>query len=90
MDLRYETHHCARADFIYMAPPFIAYFAITQGGDGELALLQAAYDQCRLYRDQLFDADASLWRHVALGTWQDNIHWGTGAYLVDVMYPWRD
>jgi len=66
------------ADFIYMAPPFIAYFAITQGGDGELALLQAAYDQCRLYRDQLFDADASLWRHIALGTWQDNIHWGTG------------
>ncbi|KIM83914.1 hypothetical protein PILCRDRAFT_68878 [Piloderma croceum F 1598] len=66
------------ADFIYMAPPFIAYFAITQGGGGALLLLQAAYDQCRLYRDQLFDSDVSLWRHVALGTWQDNLHWATG------------
>jgi len=63
-----------------MAPPFIAYFAITQGGDGALELLQAAYDQCRLHRDQLFDADVSLWRHIALGTWQDNIHWATGVY----------
>jgi hypothetical protein len=61
-----------------MAPPFIAYFAITQGGGGALLLLQAAYDQCRLYRDQLFDSDVSLWRHVALGTWQDNLHWATG------------
>jgi hypothetical protein len=66
------------SDFIYMAPPFIAYFAITQGGDAEIPLLQIAYDQCRLYRDQLFDADASLWRHVTLGDWQDNTHWATG------------
>jgi hypothetical protein len=62
-----------------MAPPFIAYFSITQGGDVAFGLLQVAYDQCRLYRDQLFDWDASLWRHVVFGTWQDNIHWGTGA-----------
>jgi len=66
------------ADFIYMAPPFIAYFAITQGGGGALVLLQDAYDQCRLYRDQLFDSDVSLWRHVVLGAWQDSLHWSTG------------
>lgn len=64
---------------MYMAPPFIAYFAITQGGGAELPLLQTAYDQCRLYRDKLFDADVSLWRHVTFGDWQDNSHWATGA-----------
>lgn len=77
-DLDCCCHH--RADFIYMGPPFIAYFGITQGGKGELPLLQAAYDQCRLYRDQLYDEDASLWRHIALGNWQDNNHWATGTY----------
>lgn len=66
------------ADFVYMAPPFIAYFGILQGGEAELPLLQAAYDQCRLYRDQLLDADVGLWRHVALGDWQDINHWATG------------
>lgn len=65
-----------------MAPPFIAYFAIVQGGDVAFGLLQAAYDQCRMYRDQLFDSDASLWRHVALGSWQDNNHWATGIQFV--------
>jgi len=60
-----------------MAPPFIAYFGVIQGGDGELPLLQAAYEQCSLYRDQLRD-DSGLWRHVVLGDWQDNNHWATG------------
>lgn len=68
-----------RADFVYMAPPFIAYFAILQGGEAELPLLQTAYDQCKLYRDQLFDVGPSLWRHVALGSWQDTNHWATGV-----------
>ncbi|EIN10295.1 Six-hairpin glycosidase [Punctularia strigosozonata HHB-11173 SS5] len=65
------------ADFIYMAPPFIAYFGALQGGDGGKATLQVAYDQIRLYRNYLRD-DNGLWRHVTLGTWQDNTHWGTG------------
>lgn len=65
------------ADFVYMAPPFIAYFGALQGGETELALLQIAYEQCSLYRDGLRD-DVGLWRHIAQGTWQDNTHWATG------------
>ncbi|KAJ7591410.1 Six-hairpin glycosidase [Mycena floridula] len=65
------------ADFIYMAPPFIAYFGALEGGDAELSLLQIAYEQCSLYRDGLRD-EVGLWRHIAQGTWQDNTHWATG------------
>ena len=66
------------ADFIYMAPPFIAYYGALLGGDGGATLLQTAYEQVKLYRDVLFDADVELWRHVALGSWSDPTHWGTG------------
>lgn len=70
-----------RADFVYMVPPFIAYFGALEGGYGAQALLQVAYDQCRLYRDALRDP-SGLWRHIALGNWQDDSHWGTGTYLI--------
>jgi rhamnogalacturonyl hydrolase YesR len=66
------------ADFVYMAPPFIAYFGALQNDSGGLAILQIAYDQIRLYRDALFDADASLWRHIALSSSNDTGHWATG------------
>ncbi|KAI9511275.1 Six-hairpin glycosidase [Russula earlei] len=66
------------SDFVYMAPPFIAYFGALQNDVGGHALLQIAYDQIRLYRDALFDADASLWRHITLGSWEDTGHWATG------------
>ncbi|OBZ76113.1 Unsaturated rhamnogalacturonyl hydrolase YesR [Grifola frondosa] len=65
------------ADFVYMAPPFIAYYGALQGGDYGSNLLQVAYDQCRLYRQYLRD-DGGLWRHITLGTGQDSSHWGTG------------
>lgn len=61
-----------------MVPPFIAYFGALEGGQGERNLLQIAYDQCRLYRDGLKD-DSGLWRHIALGSWQDDTHWATGT-----------
>ncbi|KAI0069199.1 Six-hairpin glycosidase [Artomyces pyxidatus] len=66
------------ADFVYMAPPFIAYYGALEGGSGGQALLQTAYDQARLYRDVLYDADVSLWRHIALGDGTDPTHWATG------------
>ncbi|KAI0321459.1 Six-hairpin glycosidase [Amylostereum chailletii] len=66
------------ADFIYMVPPFLAYYGAVQGGKNGSDLLQEAYDQCRLYRDELFDADVHLWRHIDLGSWSDAHHWGTG------------
>ncbi|KAJ3574544.1 hypothetical protein NP233_g1709 [Leucocoprinus birnbaumii] len=65
------------SDFIYMVPPFIAYYGALQGGDDGQQLLQEAYDQCRLYRDALAD-ESGLWKHVTLGSWQDNNHWATG------------
>jgi rhamnogalacturonyl hydrolase YesR len=65
------------SDFVYMVPPFIAYYGALQGGDAGRSLMQAAYDQCRLYRDALKD-DNGLWRHIALGNYQDNTHWATG------------
>ncbi|KAI0260515.1 Six-hairpin glycosidase-like protein [Gloeopeniophorella convolvens] len=65
------------ADFVYMAPPFIAYYGALQRN---ASLLQAAYDQVRLYRAVLFDADVGLWEHILLGnaTADDPAHWGTG------------
>lgn len=68
-----------RADFVYMAPPFIAYFGALQNDSGGLAIVQIAYDQIRLYRQALFDQNASLWRHIAYGSSEDIGHWGTGA-----------
>ncbi|KAG5644561.1 hypothetical protein DXG03_008135 [Asterophora parasitica] len=65
------------ADFVYMVPPFIAYYGALQGGNGGRALLQFAYNQVRLYRDALRDS-SGLWRHITLGKWQDDTHWGTG------------
>lgn len=67
------------ADFVYMAPPFIAYYGALAGGSSESRLLQLAYDQCRLYRNYLRDA-SGLWKHIVLGDEgsQDLRHWGTG------------
>jgi hypothetical protein len=64
---------------VYMVPPFIAYFGALQNDSGGQALLQTAYDQVRLYRDALFDANVSLWRHIDLGSQEDPGHWATGT-----------
>ena len=61
-----------------MAPPFIAYFGAYDQGDNKTYLLQAAYDQCRLYRQYLQDNSTKLWKHIELGSYQDNNLWGTG------------
>ena len=67
-----------RSDFVYMAPPFIAYFGAHDQGPAETSLLQAAYDQCRLYRQYLQDNSTKLWKHIQLGSPQDNNLWATG------------
>jgi rhamnogalacturonyl hydrolase YesR len=62
-----------------MAPPFIAYFGAYEQGDANMTyLLQAAYDQCRLYRQYLQDNSTKLWKHIELGSYQDNNLWATG------------
>ena len=65
------------ADFVYMAPPFIAYYGALEDENCQ-TLLQTAYDQVRLYREVLYDADVGLWRHIALGDGTDPTHWATG------------
>lgn len=76
--LCYSTY-ASRADFVYMAPPFIAYFGALQNDSGGLAILQIAYEQILLYRQALFDENVSLWRHIAYGSSEDIGHWATGA-----------
>ncbi|GJN93027.1 hypothetical protein Rhopal_006072-T1 [Rhodotorula paludigena] len=71
------------SDFVYMVPPFFAYLgALTQNR----TLLQAAYDQCRLYREHLRVSsgdEAGLWRHIdnrfeGGGDMRDDGLWATG------------
>ncbi|KAF8317435.1 hypothetical protein DL93DRAFT_2077100 [Clavulina sp. PMI_390] len=68
------------ADFVAMAPPFIAYYgAIHQ----DQSLLQLAYDQIAAYRTLLLDADVGLLQHIVLGGGTgspptDSGHWSTG------------
>jgi rhamnogalacturonyl hydrolase YesR len=66
------------SDYVYMAPPFIAYYGALKCGHEGRSLLQTAYEQVKLYREVLFDRDVGLWRHIALGEGTDPTHWGTG------------
>lgn len=61
-----------------MVPPFIAYFGAYDQTGATTWLLQAAYDQCRLYRNYLQDSTTKLWKHIELGSWQDEKLWATG------------
>lgn len=45
-------------------------------------MMNEAYNQIKLYRDELRDPGTNLWSHVALGTsFQDLGLWATGGYL---------
>ncbi|KAI0028451.1 Six-hairpin glycosidase-like protein [Vararia minispora EC-137] len=66
------------ADFMYMVPPFLAYYGAIEGSDNGTALLQEAYKQCSVYRSVLYDANPSLWEHIKLGSFSLTQHWGTG------------
>jgi len=65
------------SDFVYMAPPFIAYFGAFEHGDTKNWLLQYSYDQCRLYRKYLQDSATKLWKHIQVGSPDANL-WATG------------
>ncbi|KAI1388368.1 uncharacterized protein F4822DRAFT_443398 [Hypoxylon trugodes] len=68
------------ADFIYMAPPTLAYWAIQSDDEG---LLNTAIQQCSLYQQVLgvpSDAQsaAGLWHHIVGPQSQDLGIWSTG------------
>ncbi|KAI1800174.1 hypothetical protein F4811DRAFT_540260 [Daldinia bambusicola] len=68
------------ADFIYMAPPTLAYWAIQTD---DVDLLATALQQCILYRDVLgvptnAKSAAGLWHHIIGPQSQDLGIWSTG------------
>lgn len=68
----------SRSDFIYMTPPFIAYYGALYQPYVHQWLVYTSYDQIRLYRNYLFDSNVGLWKHIALGSFTDDGHWSTG------------
>ncbi|KAH7070668.1 glycosyl hydrolase family 88-domain-containing protein [Paraphoma chrysanthemicola] len=69
------------SDFIYMAPPTIAYQAVAAK---DQSLLRESVNQISLYRDVLRDSRTGLWRHIAggnadAGTWSTGNGWVLGG-----------
>ncbi|EAU81382.1 hypothetical protein CC1G_05212 [Coprinopsis cinerea okayama7 len=67
------------ADFMYMVPPFLAYYAADNNNED---LLRETVRQCRLYREVL-QANSSepwsgLWRHIIGPEAEDPRLWATG------------
>lgn len=65
------------SDFVYMVPPFLAYYGALQKNR---TLMDEAFHQIELYRDQLHDDGANnLWKHIVMGgSGEDPGHWSTG------------
>jgi rhamnogalacturonyl hydrolase YesR len=65
-----------RADFIYMAPPFLAYYALHTSN---LTLLEESVEQCTLYRQVLqMPGDNGVWEHIVGPPSPDPGLWSTG------------
>lgn len=60
-----------------MVPPFLAYYGAMQDNT---TLMDEAFNQISLYRDQLHDSSANnLWKHIVQGgDGEDPGHWATG------------
>jgi rhamnogalacturonyl hydrolase YesR len=64
-----DDHSELWGDFVYMVPPFLAYYGVSEQS---VEMLQAAVEQCQLYRDVLVtktrNSDRTrcegLWRHI--------------------------
>ncbi|SPO27002.1 uncharacterized protein UTRI_10465_B [Ustilago trichophora] len=75
------TYVALWSDAIYMMPPFLSFYGMITRNN---TLLQAAYDQIRLYRDGMrltTGATTNLWGHIVLPdnrTWTDGGAWATG------------
>ena len=69
-----KNRACPRSDFVYMAPPFIAYYAASTN---DLGTLQKAVDQCTLYR-QVLQSTNGAWTHIVGGSYPDPGLWSTG------------
>ncbi|KDR71838.1 hypothetical protein GALMADRAFT_74638 [Galerina marginata CBS 339.88] len=64
------------SDFVYMVPPFLAYYGVVSRNR---TLVAESYNQIKLYRNYLRDPTSGLWKHVLLGSSQnDEGFWSTG------------
>ncbi|EKM58181.1 uncharacterized protein PHACADRAFT_159260 [Phanerochaete carnosa HHB-10118-sp] len=63
------------SDFVYMVPPFLAYYGVATGN---YSIAYEAYNQIKQYRDYLRDSETGLWRHMVLGYSCDEGYWATG------------
>jgi rhamnogalacturonyl hydrolase YesR len=81
---RYNSH-LFRSDFVYMVPPFLAYYGVTTQDPTKL---MDAYTQISLYRNYLRDPSANnLWKHIVLGSsGTDEGHWSTGRSSVSISW----
>lgn len=61
------------ADFVYMVPPFLAYYAVASK---DVTLLKEAVNQCKLYHDVLVTPEGP-WLHVVGDHVQDLALWST-------------
>ncbi|KAF9035201.1 Six-hairpin glycosidase-like protein [Panaeolus papilionaceus] len=63
-------------DFVYMVPPFLAYHGVVTRNR---TLVAEGFNQIKLYRQYLRDAQTGLWHHVMEGTkGNDPGFWATG------------
>jgi rhamnogalacturonyl hydrolase YesR len=60
-----------------MVPPFLAYYGVLTNNR---SLVEESYNQIKLYRNYLRDANANnLWKHIVMGaSGTDAGHWSTG------------
>jgi len=73
------TDDC-RSDFVYMVPPFLAYYGVTTRNR---TMLAESYNQIRLYRNYLRDSKQGMWKHIVLGpSGNDEGFWSTGGQLL--------
>lgn len=61
----------------FLFAQFLAYYGVLSRNT---SLLDEAYNQIRLYRQYLRDPITGLWRHILLGSNQDNGLWSTGSF----------
>ncbi|PLW50036.1 hypothetical protein PCASD_01251 [Puccinia coronata f. sp. avenae] len=63
------------SDYMYMAPPFLAYYG---AATSNATLLEIAYNQAKQYRTILQGGKIKVWQHIVDGSFEDRSYWSTG------------
>jgi rhamnogalacturonyl hydrolase YesR len=65
---------CYRSDFVYMVPPFMAYYAASSNNQ---TLFDLTMKQCEEYR-ALLKSSSGAWMHISASSGADTALWSTG------------